>query len=59
MIYNFDNQPGPPALEPGRIYQWKLRADKGSPGANSFVDELISSSEDLRGIFQVPEDQLK
>ena len=56
VVYNFDNQPGTPALEPGRIYQWKLWADKGSPGATGFVDELISSSEDLRGIFQVPED---
>jgi len=59
VIYNFDSQPGTPALEPGRIYQWKLWADKGSPGATSFVDELISSSEDLRGIFQVPDDPLK
>ena len=58
-IYNFDNQPGTPALEPGKIYQWKLWADKGSPGATGFVDELISSSEDLRGIFQVPEDPAK
>jgi len=59
VIYDFDSQPGTPALEPGRIYQWKLWADKGSPGADSFVDELISSSEDLRGIFQVPEDPPK
>ena len=58
-IYNFDNQPGTPALEPGRIYQWKLWADKGSPGTTGFVDELISSSEDLRGIFQVPENPPK
>lgn len=58
-IYNFDNQPGAPALEPGKIYQWKLWADKGAPGSNSFVDELISSSEDLRGIFQVPENPPK
>ena len=57
--YNFDNQPDTSALEPGEIYQWKLWADKGSPGATSFVDELISSSEDLRGIFQVPENPPK
>ncbi|MEN8008515.1 MAG: hypothetical protein ABFS42_16015 [Candidatus Krumholzibacteriota bacterium] len=55
VVYNFDNQPGTPALKPGEIYQWKLWADKGSPGELGIVDELISSSEDLRGIFQVPE----
>jgi len=59
IIYDFDGQPGTPALEPGRIYQWKLWADKGSPGETSFVDEMISSSEDLRGIFQVPENPPK
>ena len=59
VVYGFDNQPGTPALVPGQIYQWKLWADKGSPGALSFVDEMISSSEDLRGIFQVPEDSQK
>ena len=48
------NQPGAPALKPGEIYQWKLWADKGTQ-ENSFVENLISSSEDLRGIFQVPE----
>ena len=59
VIYDFDNQPGTPALVPGQIYQWKLWADKGSPGENSIVDEMISSSEDLRGIFQVPENPHK
>ncbi len=59
VIYDFDNQPGTPALVPGQIYQWKLWADKGSPGENSIVDEMISSSEDLRGIFQVPENPPK
>jgi len=59
VVYDFDNQPGTPALVPGQIYQWKLWADKGSPGELSFVDEMISSSEDLRGIFQVPEDSQK
>jgi hypothetical protein len=45
---------GIPALQPGKIYQWRLWADKGTQ-ADSFVEQLISSSEDLRGIFQVPE----
>jgi hypothetical protein len=54
VAYNFDNRPGTPALKPGEIYQWKLWADKGTQ-ENSFVENLISSSEDLRGIFQVPE----
>jgi len=42
--YNFDDQPGIPALVPGEIYQWKLWADLG----HSRI------SEDLLGIFQVP-----
>ena len=54
VIYNFDSQPGTPALQPGEIYQWRLWADKGTQ-MDSFVEQLISSSEDLRGIFQVPE----
>ncbi len=51
--YDFDGQSGIPALEPGRIYQWKLWADQGTqyPGR---VEQLISSSEDLLGLFQVP-----
>jgi len=59
VIYGFDGWPGTPALEPGRIYQWKLWADKGSPGENGIVDELISASEGQRGIFQVPENPPK
>jgi len=54
VVYNFDNQPGISALQPGEIYQWRLWADKGTL-SDSFVEELISSSEDLRGIFQVPQ----
>jgi hypothetical protein len=53
-IYNFDDQLDVPALVPGEVYQWRLWADKG-PQADSFVEELISSSEDLRGVFQVPD----
>ena len=51
--YNFDNQSGASVLEPGKIYQWKIWADLGTQ-QDSFVEQLISSSEDLRGIFQVP-----
>lgn len=51
--YNFDGQAGIPALEPGEVYQWRLWADQGTQ-QDSFVEQLISSSEDLRGIFQVP-----
>ncbi len=53
-IYNFDNQQNVPALVPGEVYQWRLWADKGTQ-ADSFVEQLISSSEDLRGVFQVPD----
>jgi hypothetical protein len=56
-VYNFDNQPGVPALVPGEVYQWRLWADKGTQ-ADSFVEQLISSSEDLRGVFQVPDSSL-
>ena len=52
-IYNFDDQQNVPALVPGEVYQWRLWADKGTQ-ADSFVEQLISSSEDLRGVFQVP-----
>lgn len=54
VVYNFDGRATVPALVPGEIYQWRLWADKGTQ-TNSFVEQLISSSEDLRGIFQVPE----
>jgi len=53
VVYNFDGQPGAPALQPGEIYQWRLWADKGTM-TPSFVEQLISASEDLQGIFQVP-----
>lgn len=51
--YGFDNPPGLPALQPGKIYQWQIWADIGTH-QDSFVEQLISSSEDLLGIFQVP-----
>jgi len=53
VTYNFDGQPDAPELEPGQIYQWMIWADLGTK-QDSFVEQLISSSEDLRGIFQVP-----
>jgi hypothetical protein len=51
--YNFDDQPTASALQAGEIYQWRIWADLGTQ-QDSFVEQLISSSEDLRGIFQVP-----
>jgi hypothetical protein len=54
VVYNFDGQPGVPVLQPGEVYQWRLWADKGAQ-QDSFVEQLISSSEDLRGVFQLPE----
>ena len=51
--YDFDGSASE-ALVPGNIYQWKIWADKGT-AVDSGVEQLISSSEDLRGIFQVPE----
>ncbi len=58
VVYNFDGRANAPALEPGKIYQWKLWADKGTAG-DSLVENLISSSEDLLGIFQVPDNPPK
>ncbi len=40
-----------PALEPGEIYQWKIYADKD---ATLDIQGLLSSSEDLMGLFKVP-----
>lgn len=54
VVYNFDAQPGAPALVPGEIYQWRLWADKGTQ-LDGKVEQLISASEDLRGLFVVPE----
>ncbi|MCK5760047.1 MAG: hypothetical protein KAH33_02055 [Candidatus Delongbacteria bacterium] len=51
--YDFDGSASE-ALVPGNIYQWKIWADKGT-AFDSQVEQLISTSEDLRGIFQVPE----
>lgn len=53
IIYDFDGT-ATQALVPGEIYQWKLWADKGT-AVDSGVEQLISTTEDLRGIFTVPE----
>ncbi|HXK49644.1 MAG TPA: carboxypeptidase-like regulatory domain-containing protein [Clostridiales bacterium] len=55
--YDFDGTASS-QLVPGEIYQWKIWADKGT-AADSFVEQLISSSEDLRGLFQVPVPEVK
>ena len=39
-------------LQPGNIYQWRLYADDD---ATSDVQTLLSSSEDLMGLFRVPD----
>ncbi len=52
--YNFDGRASVSTLEPGNIYRWQVWADKGTQ-ADSFVEQLISASEDLRGLFQIPE----
>lgn len=49
--YNFDGKGQD--LKPGEIYQWRLWADGGT-NQNSFVQNLISASEDLMGIFKIP-----
>jgi hypothetical protein len=48
--YNFDQQ-NVPALVPGVIYQWKVYADDDAAAG---VQTLLSSSEDLMGLFMVP-----
>jgi hypothetical protein len=47
--FNFDGSASEP-LKAGGIYSWKVYADNSS---NLNIQGLISSSEDLRGIFQV------
>jgi hypothetical protein len=49
--FNFDGSASS-ALLPGEIYQWSIWADDDTePG----IQTLLSSSEDLRGLFQVPD----
>jgi hypothetical protein len=50
VIYNFDGSASE-TLQAGEIYQWKVYADfYGTLG----VQQLISASEDLMGIFEIP-----
>jgi hypothetical protein len=49
VVYNFDNSATSP-LKAGGIYTWKVYADND---AQANVQGLISSSENLRGLFQV------
>ncbi len=49
--FNFDGSASS-QLQPGNIYQWRLYADDDvTPG----VQTLLSSSEDLMGLFRVPD----
>ncbi|MFO7811072.1 MAG: carboxypeptidase-like regulatory domain-containing protein [Candidatus Delongbacteria bacterium] len=50
VSYNFDGRGN--ALVPGEIYQWRIWADGGT-NQDSFVQNLISASEDLMGLFKV------
>lgn len=50
VVYNFDGSAKEP-LKGGQAYRWKVWADKdGSTG----VQQLISASEDLLGLFELP-----
>ncbi len=49
--FNFDGSASS-QLQPGNIYQWRLYADDD---ATSDVQTLLSSSEDLMGLFRIPD----
>ena len=49
--FNFDGS-ALMQLQPGDIYQWRLYSDDE---ATSGVQTLLSSSEDLMGLFRVPD----
>lgn len=53
--FNFDNTADTSLipLTPGETYQWRIYADDDDAAG---VQTLISSSEDLKGLFQVPGD---
>jgi hypothetical protein len=53
--FNFDGSASS-SLVPGEIYQWSIWADDDSAAG---VQTLLSSSEDLMGLFQVPEPVLR
>jgi hypothetical protein len=50
VLYNFDGT-AIESLESGNIYQWKVYADDSR---DSGIQTLISSSEDLLGLFKIP-----
>ncbi len=50
VLFNFD-ETASEALKPGENYQWKVYADDGREDG---VQTLISASEDLLGIFEIP-----
>ena len=52
VFFEYPSDGTAPDLIPGKTYQWKIYADND---ADLNVQGLLSSSEDLRGIFQVPE----
>ena len=49
-LFNFDGS-ATETLKSGEIYQWKIYADDDRADG---VQTLISSSEDLMGIFEIP-----
>jgi len=50
VLFNFDGS-ATENLIPGEIYQWKVYADDGK---DPNIQTLISASEDLLGIFEIP-----
>jgi hypothetical protein len=49
--FNFDGSASSP-LQPGNIYQWRIYSDDD---ATPDVQTLLSSSEDLMGLFRIPD----
>ena len=50
ILFNFDGTASEP-LKKGEVYQWKIYADNSR---DKGIQTLISSSEDLMGIFEIP-----
>jgi len=50
VLFNFDGTASE-SLQAGKIYQWKVYADDSRDNG---VQTLISASEDLLGIFEIP-----
>jgi len=55
IVYNFDNTASDSLLHIGETYRWKIYADNND---DLNIQVLISSSEDLLGIFKVVADSL-